>query len=77
MVSKERSMGNSIQMNFRITPDLRNAVQAAADRSGLTLPDWLRAVVARAANEGAFAPKERRGNGPRNSSARKSRARGG
>jgi hypothetical protein len=51
---------NSIQVNFRMTPALRRAVEAAARRAGLTLPDWLRAVVARAANEGAFAPKKRR-----------------
>lgn len=51
-------MGNTIQMNFRITPQLREFIEAAAGRSGLTVPDWLRAVVARAANEGAFAPRK-------------------
>jgi hypothetical protein len=71
-------MGNSVQMNFRITPDLRGAVEAAAKLSGLTLPDWLRYVVARAANEGAFAPQlKRRSNGPRKKAARKPRATGG
>ena len=70
-------MEKSIQFNFRLTPVLRDAAQAAADRSGLSLADWIRAVVARAAHEGAFAPKERRGNGPNPKTARKSRATGG
>jgi len=70
-------MGNTVQMNFRITPDLREAVEEAAKRSGLTLPDWLRYVVARAANEGAFAPKERRAHGSKTKTARKPRATGG
>ena len=70
-------MDKSIQLNFRLTPVLRDAAQSAADRSGLSIADWIRAVVARAANEGAFAPKERRGNGPKSRTARKPRATGG
>jgi hypothetical protein len=78
MVIKERPMGNSVQMNFRITPELRGAVAAAAKQSGLTLPDWLRYVVARAAHEGAFAPRmERRAHGTKPKTARKPRATGG
>ncbi len=69
-------MDKSIQFNFRLTPVLRDAAQAAADRSGLSLADWIRAVVARAAHEGAFAPRKETGNGPSNKSARKPRAKG-
>ena len=47
-------------LNVRVTPALRKACEVAAKRSHLTLPDWIRAVLARAANEGAFAPKKRR-----------------
>ena len=33
-------------------------VEDASDRAGMTLSDWMRAVLARAANEGAFAPRK-------------------
>ena len=43
---------------LRVTPRLKLFCEAAAARSGLTLSDWARAVLARAANEGAFAPRK-------------------
>ena len=49
----------SVVMSLRITPTLKAMVDAAAKRSGLGLNDWLRAVMALAANQGAFAPKGR------------------
>jgi hypothetical protein len=48
-----------VVVSLRITPALKAMVDGAAKRSGLGLNDWLRAVLARAANEGAFAPAER------------------
>ena len=51
-------------INVRLTRELKKACERAAKRSHLTLPDWVRAVLARAANEGAFGPpKERRSDG--------------
>jgi hypothetical protein len=51
-----------VVVSVRLTPELKAAVDAAAERSGLGLMDWVRGVLARAANEGAFAPrKPRRG----------------
>lgn len=51
-----------IVMPLRMTEVLRDAVGDAARASGLTMQDWIRAVLARAANEGAFTP--RTGNAP-------------
>ena len=48
----------STNINVRVTKGLRRACNKAAKASHLTLPDWTRAVLARAANEGAFAPKK-------------------
>ena len=45
-------------LNVRVTPALKKACEVAAKRAHLTLPDWIRAVLARAANEGAFAPRK-------------------
>jgi antitoxin component of RelBE/YafQ-DinJ toxin-antitoxin module len=45
-------------LSVRITETLRVAIQRTADASGLTSGDWVRAVLARAANEGAFAPRK-------------------
>ncbi len=45
-------------INVRVTAPLKKACEIAAKRSHLTLPDWVRAVLARAANEGAFAPRK-------------------
>lgn len=50
-----------IVLSVRITPTLKEAVDRVADRSGLTTLDWIRAVLARAANEGAFGPRKRGG----------------
>jgi hypothetical protein len=49
-------------INVRMTAGLRKACERAAKRSHLTLPDWVRAVLARAANEGAFGPPRKEGN---------------
>ena len=43
---------------IRTTPELKEFCEKAASKSGLTLSDWTRAVLARAANEGAFAPRK-------------------
>jgi antitoxin component of RelBE/YafQ-DinJ toxin-antitoxin module len=51
---------------FRITLKLKQTCGKAADRSGLTLSDWCRAVLARAAHEGAFGPPKRRTSHGRN-----------
>jgi len=48
-----------VVVSLRITPALKAMVDGAAKRSGLGINDWLRAVLARAANEGAFAPREK------------------
>lgn len=45
-------------VTIRMTPALRDHIRRAADTSGLGFTDWIRAVLARAANEGAYAPKE-------------------
>ena len=45
---------------FRLTSTLKKSCETAARRSGLTTSDWIRAVLARAANEGAFAPPARK-----------------
>jgi antitoxin component of RelBE/YafQ-DinJ toxin-antitoxin module len=45
-------------LTVRITADLKDMVDTAAKKSGLTSSDWTRAVLARAANEGAFAPRK-------------------
>ncbi len=42
---------------IRSTPKLKRLCERAAARTGLTMSDWTRAVLARAANEGAFAPR--------------------
>jgi len=47
------------RLAFRLTTQLKRACEQAASRSGLTLSDWIRAVLARAAHEGAFAPPAR------------------
>ena len=43
-------------INVRMTPGLKRACDKAAKRAQLTLPDWVRGVLACAANQGAFAP---------------------
>lgn len=47
-------------LQIRVTPAQRETIDTAAERSGLTLSDWIRAVLTRAANEGAFAPKTKK-----------------
>ena len=47
-------------VSLRMTPRLKRMVDRATRKSGLGLMDWTRAVLARAANEGAFAPPTRR-----------------
>ena len=48
----------TVVVSLRMTPKLKKMVDQAARRSGLGLNDWLRAVLARAANEGAYAPRK-------------------
>ena len=45
-------------IHVRVTKGLKRECERVAKRSHLTLPDWVRAVLARAANEGAFAPRK-------------------
>ena len=40
----------------RSTPKLKRACERVASRTGLTLADWCRGVLAMAANQGAFGP---------------------
>ena len=47
----------------RLSSTLKGDLEDAAERAGLGLSDWVRAVLARAANEGAFAPSKRRKHG--------------
>ena len=46
----------SVFINVRVTEALKAACEEAAENAHLTLPDWTRAVLALAANQGAFAP---------------------
>ena len=46
----------SATLILRVRPELKVRCQDVADEAGLSLSDWVRAVLARAANEGAFAP---------------------
>ena len=48
------------RLTLRISATLKQDCEDAAERAGLSLSDWVRAVLARAANEGAFAPPKRR-----------------
>ena len=50
----------SEQVNFRVTPELRGAMEETARKAGLPLADWLRAIVVRAISEGAYALPKRR-----------------
>jgi len=47
-------------VRVRVTPEMEQLLQAAADRAAMTLSDWMRCVLARAANEGAYAPRKNR-----------------
>ena len=49
-----------VVVSLRLTPALKLAIDEAAARSGLGFTDWTRAVLARAANEGAFCPPKKR-----------------
>ena len=66
-----------VVLSIRLMPKLKAAIDRIADDGGMTTLDWIRAVLARAANEGAFAPRKGRGNGPWKPTARKPRAHGG
>ena len=48
---------HSTHIIVRSTPKLKRLCERAAAKTGLTTADWCRAVLARAANEGAFAPQ--------------------
>ncbi len=56
-VDVERGQAGPFTAQVRMTEDLKGFAEEAARRSDLTLSEWIRAVVARAANEGAFAPR--------------------
>ena len=43
---------------LRTTEKLKKRCAEAAAESGLSMSEWVRAVLARAANEGAFAPRK-------------------
>lgn len=60
-------------VSVRVRQQLKDAIDRAADESGLGLMDWIRAVWARAANEGAFAPQGGKDAKSRNRTARKGR----
>ena len=47
----------------RLSSTLKSDCEDAARRAGLAVAEWVRAVLARAANEGAFAPPKRRKHG--------------
>jgi len=57
----------NIMLRVRITTELSEMVEAAVKKSGLSTAEWVRAVLARAANEGAFAPRkgDRHGSRPK------------
>lgn len=57
-------------LRVRMTTDLNDMVNAAAKKSGLNTADWVRAVLARAANEGAFAPRKGDRHGTKRKTAR-------
>ena len=52
----------TINLSVRVTAELADACETAAERAHLTVADWHRGVLALAANQGAFAP--RKGNLP-------------
>jgi hypothetical protein len=43
-------------MSVRLTDELRERIDRAAEKAALTTADWVRSVLALAANQGAFAP---------------------
>ncbi len=59
MAHKKKQLKTSVLM-VRISPPLKRTCEQTARRAGLSLSEWCRAVLARAANEGAFAPPKRR-----------------
>ena len=46
-------------VSVRLSRTVKERVDAAVEESGLTLADWCRAVLARAASEGAFTPRKK------------------
>ncbi len=46
-------------VRVRVTPEMERLLARAADRAAMTLSDWMRCVLARAASEGAYAPRDR------------------
>lgn len=71
MTSKMMAEQKTTHIIIRTTPELKEFCENAASDTGLTLSDWARAVLARAANEGAFAPRK----GGRSRESKKKRAR--
>lgn len=54
-------------VQFRASSTLKDSIEAAAEKSGLASAEWMRAVLARAANEGAFTPRKGERHGKRKS----------
>ena len=52
---------NSEHLHIRITPTLKRAVERAAAKDHMTVPDWTRTVVAAAVISGAFRKPRRKG----------------
>jgi hypothetical protein len=48
-------------MSVRLTDELRERIDRAAEKAALTTADWVRSVLALAANQGAFAPRRTHG----------------
>ncbi len=44
-------------LRMRVTREFKARIEDAAARSGMGVSEWMRAVLARAAAEGAFAPR--------------------
>ena len=61
MISHRMTEKHTTHIIIRSTPKLKRLCERAAARTGLTMADWCRAVLARAANEGAFAPQQPKG----------------
>ena len=48
----------TVHLIIRVAPKLKRTLERAAKRTGLSTSEWVRFVLLRAANEGAFAPQK-------------------
>jgi hypothetical protein len=55
-MTRETGTRKPEQFNFRLSKELRKRIFRASKAAGLAPADWCRAVLALAANRGAFAP---------------------